>query len=172
MEQGKPLVEAQREVGISADVFDFQAEEGKRLYGRTVPPRVEGVLSHTVLRRPIGPVAAFTPWNFPAQLPARKLASALAAGCSVVLKPAEETPATAMLLLRCLLDAGVPAEAVSLVCGEPAEVSRFLIDHPAIQKISFTGSVAVGQLLGVQAAQHIKRYTAEAWRPRAGDRGA
>jgi len=161
LEQGKPLAESRREVGLAAEVIDFQAEEGRRLYGRVVPPRVDGILSHQVLRRPVGPVAAFTPWNFPAQLPARKLASALAAGCSVVLKPAEETPATAMLMLRCLLEAGVPAAAVSMVCGDPAEVSAWLIDHPAIEKVSFTGSVPVGQLLGERAARHVKRYTAE-----------
>ena len=161
LEQGKPLAESTREVTLSADVFDFQAEEGKRLYGRVVPPRVDGILQQQVLRRPVGPVAAFTPWNFPAQLPARKLASALAAGCSVVLKPAEETPATAMLLLQCLHEAGVPPEAAQLVCGDPAEVSATLIDHPAIEKVSFTGSVPVGQLLGERAARHVKRYTAE-----------
>jgi succinate-semialdehyde dehydrogenase/glutarate-semialdehyde dehydrogenase len=161
LEQGKPLAESRREVGLAADVFDFQAEEGRRLYGRTVPPRVDGVLSHTVLRRPVGPVAAFTPWNFPAQLPARKLASALAAGCSVVLKPAEETPGTALRMVQCLLEAGVVPDALSLVWGVPAEVSAFLIDHPAIEKVSFTGSVPVGQLLGERAARHVKRFTGE-----------
>lgn len=161
LEQGKPLAESTREVGLSADVFDFQAEEAKRLYGRIVPPRVEGILQHQVLRRPVGPVAAFTPWNFPAQLPARKLASALAAGCSVVLKPAEETPFTALRLVECLLEAGVPPEALQLVCGDPATVSSTLIDHPAIQKASFTGSVPVGRSLGERLARHGKRYTAE-----------
>lgn len=161
LEQGKPLSESVREVMLSADIIDFQAEEAKRLYGRTVPPRADGVLSQTVIRQPIGPVAAFTPWNFPANLPARKLASALAAGCSVVIKPAEETPGTCMLMVRAFLDAGVPPEALNMVCGDPAEVSSLLIDHPAIAKISFTGSVAVGKSLGERAARHVKRFTAE-----------
>jgi succinate-semialdehyde dehydrogenase/glutarate-semialdehyde dehydrogenase len=161
LEQGKPLAEALREVRLSADILDFQAEEGKRLYGRTVAPRVEGILSQTVIRQPVGPVAAFTPWNFPANLPVRKLASALAAGCSVVIKPDEHTPGTCVLLVRALLDAGVPADAINLVCGDPAEVSSTLIAHPAIRKVSVTGSVAVGQLLGEQAARRLKRFTGE-----------
>jgi succinate-semialdehyde dehydrogenase/glutarate-semialdehyde dehydrogenase len=161
LEQGKPLAESLREVTLSADIVDFQAEEAKRLYGRLVPPRVEGILSQAVTRQPVGPVAAFTPWNFPANLPTRKLASALAAGCSVVIKPAEETPGTCMLLVRAFLDAGVPPDALNMVCGDPAEVSSFLIDHPAIAKVSFTGSVAVGQLFGEQAARHVKRFTGE-----------
>jgi succinate-semialdehyde dehydrogenase / glutarate-semialdehyde dehydrogenase len=161
LEQGKPLVESRREVLLSADILDFQAEEGKRLYGRTVAPRVEGILSHAVVHRPLGVVAAFTPWNFPVNLPTRKLASALAAGCSVILKPAEETPASAMLLVRCFLDAGVPPDAINLIHGDPAQVSSWLIDRPEIAKVSFTGSVAVGKLLGEQAARHVKRFTAE-----------
>lgn len=161
LEQGKPLAEALREVKLSADILDFQAEEGKRLYGRTVAPRVEGILSQTVVRRPLGPVAAFTPWNFPANLPVRKLASALAAGCSVVIKPDEETPGTCRLLVQAFLDAGVPPDAINLVCGDPAQVSRTLIAHPAIAKVSITGSVAVGKLLGEQAARHVKRFTGE-----------
>lgn len=161
LEQGKPIAEARREVTLSADIVDFQAEEGKRLYGRSVAPRVDGILSHAVQRVPVGPVAAFTPWNFPVNLPSRKLGSALAAGCSVVLKPAEETPGSAMLLVRCFLDAGVPAEAIQLVCGEPAQVSSFLIERSEIAKVSVTGSVAVGKLLGEQAARHVKRFTGE-----------
>jgi succinate-semialdehyde dehydrogenase/glutarate-semialdehyde dehydrogenase len=160
-EEGKPVAEALREVKLSADIVDFQAEEARGLYGRTVPPRVEGILSHTVARQPVGPVAAFTAWNFPVNLPARKLGSALAAGCSVVLKPAEETPGSAMLLVQCLLDAGLPAEAVQLVCGDPAEVSSRLIAHPAIAKVSLTGSVAVGRLLAEQCARHDKRFAGE-----------
>lgn len=161
LEQGKPLAEAVREVRLSADILDFQAEEGKRLYGRTVAPRVEGILSQTVTRQPVGPVAAFTPWNFPVNLPVRKLASALAAGCSVVIKPDEQTPGSCMLLVRIFLEAGVPAEAINLVCGDPVEVSSTLIAHPAIAKVSITGSVAVGKLLGEQAACHVKRFTGE-----------
>ena len=161
LEQGKPMAEARREVLLSTDILDVQAEEGKRLYGRTVAPRVEGILSQTVIRQPVGPVAAFTPWNFPCNLPVRKLSSALAAGCSVVLKADEQTPASAMLLVQILVDAGVPAEALNLVCGDPPEVSRTLIDHPAIRKVSVTGSVAVGQQLAAQAARRMKRFTGE-----------
>ena len=161
LEQGKPLAEALREVRLSADIIDFQAEEARRLYGRSVPPRVEGILSHTVTHPPVGPVAAFTAWNFPVNLPARKLGAALAAGCSVVLKPAEETPASAMALVQCFLDAGLPAEVLGLVFGEPAQVSRTLIAHPAIRKVSFTGSVAVGRLLAEQCARAGKRFAGE-----------
>jgi succinate-semialdehyde dehydrogenase/glutarate-semialdehyde dehydrogenase len=161
LEQGKPLAEALRELTLSADILDFQAEEGKRLYGRTVAPRVAGIVSQTVLRQPVGPVAAFTPWNFPVNLPIRKLASALAAGCSVVIKPDEHTPASCQLIVMCLLDAGLPAEVVNMVCGDPPEVSSTLIAHPAIAKVSITGSVAVGRLLAEQAARRMKRYTGE-----------
>ncbi|MFM7505404.1 MAG: NAD-dependent succinate-semialdehyde dehydrogenase [Rubrivivax sp.] len=160
-EQGKPLAEALREVTLSADILDFQAEEARRLYGRTVPPRVDGVLSHAVLREPVGVVAAFTAWNFPVNLPSRKLAAALAAGCSVVLKPAEETPTSAMHLVQCLLDAGLPPQAIQLLCGDPAMVSSRLIAHRAIAKVSLTGSVAVGQLLAEQCARHHKRFAGE-----------
>ncbi|OYV00487.1 MAG: NAD-dependent succinate-semialdehyde dehydrogenase [Burkholderiales bacterium PBB5] len=161
LEQGKPLPEALREVTLSADIIDFQAEEAKRLYGRTVPPRVAGILSQTVSRHPVGPVAAFTAWNFPVNLPARKVGSALAAGCSVVVKPAEETPGSCIAMVRCFLDAGVPPDAINLVCGQPAQVSATLISHPAIAKVSFTGSVAVGKLLGELCARGVKRYTPE-----------
>jgi succinate-semialdehyde dehydrogenase/glutarate-semialdehyde dehydrogenase len=161
LEQGKPLAEAQREVLLSADIIDFQAEEAKRLYGRTVPPRVPGVLSQTVLRQPMGVVAAFTAWNFPVNLPARKIGSALAAGCSVIVKPAEETPGSCIAMVRCLLEGGVPPDALNLVCGEPAQVSSFLIAHEAIAKVSFTGSVAVGKQLGELCARGVKRFTPE-----------
>jgi succinate-semialdehyde dehydrogenase / glutarate-semialdehyde dehydrogenase len=161
LEQGKPLAEALREVTLSADIIDFQAEEAKRLYGRTVPPRVAGILSQTVTRHPVGPVAAFTAWNFPVNLPARKVGSALAAGCSVVVKPAEETPGSCIAMVRCFLDAGVPPDVINLVCGQPAQVSETLIAHPAIAKVSFTGSVAVGKLLGELCARGVKRFTPE-----------
>ncbi|MEO8296964.1 MAG: NAD-dependent succinate-semialdehyde dehydrogenase [Burkholderiales bacterium] len=161
LEQGKPLAESLREVTLSADIIDFQAEEAKRLYGRIVAPRVAGILSQSVVRQPVGPVAAFTPWNFPANLPARKLGSALAAGCSVVIKPAEETPGTCMLIVQAFLDAGVPPDALNMVCGEPALVSSTLIAHDAIRKASLTGSVAVGKLLGAMCAERVKRFTGE-----------
>jgi succinate-semialdehyde dehydrogenase/glutarate-semialdehyde dehydrogenase len=161
LEQGKPLAEAAREVALSADIIDFLAEESRRLASRGVPPRSAAILSQTVVRVPVGPVAAFTPWNFPANLPARKLGGALAAGCSVVIKPAEETPATCMALARAFADAGLPPGVLNVICGDPAEISRTLIAHPGIAKISFTGSVPVGRGLGELAARHLKRYTAE-----------
>jgi succinate-semialdehyde dehydrogenase / glutarate-semialdehyde dehydrogenase len=161
LEQGKPLAEARREVSLAADIIDFLAEEGKRLGARGVPARIAGILSQSVERVPVGPVAAFTPWNFPANLPARKLGAALSAGCSVIIKPSEETPATCMELVRAFIAAGLPEGVLSLVCGNPAEISAALIADPIISKISFTGSVSVGKALGEQAARHLKRYTAE-----------
>lgn len=161
LEQGKPLAESRREVLLAADIIDFLAEEGKRLGGRGVPPRATNILTQTVERVPVGPVAAFTPWNFPANLPARKLGAALSAGCSVIIKPAEETPATCMELVRAFIDAGLPEGVLNLVCGNPAEISSTLIADPVIAKVSFTGSVRVGKLLGELAARHVKRYTAE-----------
>lgn len=160
-EQGKPLAEALREVTLAADIIDFLAEEARRLASRGIPPRTAAILSQTVQRVPVGPVAAFTPWNFPANLPARKLGGALGAGCTVVIKPAEETPATCLEIARAFVDAGLPAGVLNVVCGNPAEISTTLIAHPGIAKVSFTGSVPVGKLLGEQAARHLKRYTAE-----------
>jgi succinate-semialdehyde dehydrogenase / glutarate-semialdehyde dehydrogenase len=161
LEQGKPLTESLREVLLAADIIDFLAEESRRLSSRGVPPRSASILSQVVHRVPVGPVAAFTPWNFPANLPARKLGGALAAGCSVVIKPAEETPASCLALARAFVDAGLPPGVLNVVCGNPAEISAALIANEAIAKVSFTGSVSVGRLLGEQAARHLKRYTAE-----------
>lgn len=161
LEQGKPLAEAKREVVLSADIIDFLAEEGKRAYGRLVPPRSENVFAQAVVPVPVGPAALFTPWNFPVNLPARKVGAALAAGCSAILKPAEETPGTAMEVVRTFHDAGLPPGVLNLVCGEPAFVSETLIAHPAIRKVSFTGSIAVGKHLGELCARGVKRYTAE-----------
>jgi succinate-semialdehyde dehydrogenase/glutarate-semialdehyde dehydrogenase len=161
LEQGKPLAESLREVMLSADIIDFLAEEAKRLADRSVPPRLGTVLSQTVKRVPVGPMAAFTPWNFPANLPARKLGAALAAGCSVVIKPAEETPATCMEMVRAFADAGLPPGVLNMICGDPAAISEALITAPDIAKISFTGSTRVGRMLAEKAARHLKRFTAE-----------
>lgn len=161
MEQGKPRAEALREVMLAADIIDFLAEEAKRLAARGVPPRSPGVLSQTVQRVPVGPVAAFTPWNFPANLPARKLGAALAAGCSVIIKPDEQTAATCMAIVQCYVDAGLPAGVLNMLTGHPAEISQALIESPIIAKVSFTGSIAVGRQLGELSARHGKRYTAE-----------
>jgi succinate-semialdehyde dehydrogenase/glutarate-semialdehyde dehydrogenase len=159
MEQGKPLAEARGEVASSAQLFDWCAEEASRIYGRTlVRPTGQRAL---VTRQPIGPVAAFSPWNFPVYLMAKKLAPALAVGCSVIAKPPEETPGCTGALVRCLLDAGIPAGVVQLVHGVPDEVSRHLLASPVIRKVSFTGSVPVGKHLMRLAADGLKRVTME-----------
>lgn len=160
LEQGKPLAESRGEVAYAADVIEWCAEEGRRAYGRIVPSRAPGVRL-LVEHEPIGVAVAFTPWNFPALTPARKMGGALAAGCPLVLKPAEETPATAIELARAFLDAGLPKGVLNLVFGAPAEVSRRLIASPISRKVSFTGSVPIGRNLMELAATHMKRTTME-----------
>jgi succinate-semialdehyde dehydrogenase / glutarate-semialdehyde dehydrogenase len=161
LEQGKPIAEAKAEIGGAADIFEWYAEEARRLYGRVIPARQRNV-RQIVLAEPVGPVAAFTPWNFPALTPARKIAGALAAGCSCVLKPAEETPGTALELARACMDAGLPAGVLNVVFGVPAVVSGYLIRSPSIRKITFTGSIAVGKELAAMAVMHgLKRCTLE-----------
>lgn len=160
LEQGKPLAESLGEVASCADNIEWMAEECTRAYGRLLVPRTPGV-NQLVRREPIGPVASFCPWNFPALTPARKIAGALAAGCSLILKPAEETPLTAAHIVRAFHEAGVPPDVLSLVYGEPRQVSEHLIASPVIRKISFTGSTPVGKLLLTLAAQGVKRATME-----------
>ena len=141
-------------------MLDWFAEESRRTYGRVIPARSEGVLN-LVLKEPVGPVAAFTPWNFPVSQAARKLGAALSAGCSVILKPAEETPGSPAELVRALADAGLPPGVVNLVYGDPSEISDYLIPHPVIRKVSFTGSTPIGKRLAALAGQHMKRITME-----------
>lgn len=161
LEQGKPFDEARLEALISADIFDYTADEGRRTYGRIVPARVPG-MRWMVTREPVGPVAAFTPWNFPAVIPARKISAALATGCTMVIKPSEETPASVIELARALDDAGLPKGVLNVVCGVPGEVSERLIAAPEIRKITFTGSTNVGQQLAILAAKAgVKRATME-----------
>jgi succinate-semialdehyde dehydrogenase/glutarate-semialdehyde dehydrogenase len=160
LEQGKPLAEARMETMVAADVIEWFAEESRRAYGRVVPARAEGVYQ-LVIKEPVGPVAAFTPWNFPLNQLVRKMSAALAAGCSVIAKAPEETPASPAELLRAFADAGVPAGVVNLVYGTPSEISEYLIPHPVIRKISFTGSTAVGKQLAALAGLHMKRVTME-----------
>jgi len=160
MEQGKTLAEARAEVAVAADILEWSGEEGRRTYGRIVPGRAPG-LRQMVFKEPVGPVAAFAPWNFPAVTPARKLGGALGAGCSIILKPAEETPATALALAGALLEAGVPGDALSVVFGDPPMVSAHLIGSPVIRKVSFTGSTPVGKHLARLAADGMKRATME-----------
>ena len=159
-EQGKPLREAKLETLAAADIVDWFADEGMRVYGRIVPSR-NSTTSQMVLKDPVGPVAAFTPWNFPINQVVRKAAAALATGCSILVKAAEETPAAPAALIKAFVDAGVPAGAVGLVYGDPSEISAYLIPHPIIRKITFTGSTAVGKQLAALAGLHMKRATME-----------
>ncbi|GMN03952.1 NAD-dependent succinate-semialdehyde dehydrogenase [Erythrobacter sp. MTPC3] len=161
LEVGKPHAQALAETKGAADLIDFLGEEAKRQGGRLVPVRGPNLLQQRVTQEPIGPAALFTPWNFPVNLPAKKLAGALAAGCSCILKPAETTPASAQLLVECFTDAGMPDGVINLVYGDPAMISEHLITAPAVRKVSFTGSTAVGKQLGALAAQGLKRFTAE-----------
>ena len=160
MEQGKVLVEARIETLASADVIDWFAEESRRTYGRVIPARGPGIYQITI-KEPVGPVAAFTPWNFPINQVCRKLSGALAAGCSIIVKAPEETPASPAELVRAFVDACVPDGVINLVFGVPAEISEYLIPHPVIRKMSFTGSAKVGKQLAALAGQHMKRATME-----------
>lgn len=159
MEQGKPITESRSEVMGSAQLFEWSAEEARRMYGRTLV-RPSGMRS-MVLHQPIGPVALFTPWNFPLYLMAKKVSAALAVGCSVIAKPAEETPGCTTALMRCLADAGLPAGVAQLVFGDPAMISSTLIASPVIRKISFTGSTAVGKHLMRLCADNVTPSTME-----------
>jgi succinate-semialdehyde dehydrogenase/glutarate-semialdehyde dehydrogenase len=159
MEQGKTLAESRVEVLMVAGLFNFYAGEVSRLYGRTLV-RPAGMRS-TVSYEPVGPVAAFSPWNFPLGNPGRKLGAPIAAGCSVIMKSAEETPASALGVLQCLLDAGLPGEVAQAVFGVPDEVSRHLLASPIIRKLSFTGSTVIGKHLAKLAADDLKRTTME-----------
>lgn len=159
LEEGKTLRETRLEVFGAAGLFDFYAAEAKRIYGRVLM-RPAGQRS-LVMQEPVGPVAAFAPWNFPIHNPARKLGAPIATGCSVILKPAEEAPASAMAVVQALLDAGLPHGVGQLVFGVPNEVSRHLLASPIIRKLSFTGSVPVGKSLVKLAADTMKRTTME-----------
>ncbi|MBV9067060.1 MAG: NAD-dependent succinate-semialdehyde dehydrogenase [Methylobacteriaceae bacterium] len=159
-EQGKPLVEAKGETLLAGDIIDWFAEEARRTYGRVIPARA-GNVHQLVIKEPVGVVAAFTPWNFPINQAVRKVSAALAAGCSVILKGPEETPGSCVELVRAYVDAGIPKGVVNLVFGVPSEISEYLIPHPIVRKISFTGSTVVGKHLAGLAGQHMKRVTME-----------
>lgn len=159
IEQGKPIAEARGEIAGSAQMFDWYAEEAKRNYGRVlVRPTGQRAI---VIKQPVGPVAAFSPWNFPVYLMSKKLAPALAAGCSVIAKPPEETPGCTTAVIRCLIDAGLPAGVCQMVFGVPDTISRHLLASSVIRKVSFTGSVPVGRHLMRLAADGVKRLTME-----------
>ena len=153
VEHGKPFRQAQLEVIRGAEFFEWDAGEAQRLYGRVIPG-VEGI-RHSVLRQPIGQVAAFSPWNFPMSQPCRKIAGAIASGCSIILKAAEETPAGALHVVRALHDAGLPHGVLNLVFGEPSEISDHLIKQDQVRLVAFTGSTAVGRHLTTLASQHM-----------------
>jgi succinate-semialdehyde dehydrogenase/glutarate-semialdehyde dehydrogenase len=154
LDQGKTLTEARNEVDTARARIVWDAAEGRRLYGRIIPSRPG--LRKLSLRYPLGVVAAFTPWNYPLASPTRKVAGALAAGCAIILKGAEETPSGPMALIAAFHDAGVPPGVVNLVYGKPAEISEYLIPHPAIRLATFTGSVPVGKRLAALCGQHMK----------------
>lgn len=154
MEQGKPIEQARLEILRGCDIIEWDATEGLRMYGRVIPSE-EG-MRHTVLRQPIGPVAAFSPWNFPMSSPGRKVAGALSSGCSIILKASEETPAGAVQLVRAFHDAGLPPGVLNLVFGSPAMISEHLIPRPTVRLITFTGSIPVGKQLAEMAGRYMK----------------
>lgn len=160
MEQGKPVVEAKAEVNATADTFEWFAEEGKRAYGQVIPNSVPGK-RHLVLKHPVGVVGSIGPWNFPMMLQARKIAPALAVGCTVVAKPASQTPLSLIGLFECLQDAGLPPGCANLIIGSASEISGMFMADTRVRKISFTGSTDVGKQLMRQAADQVKRLSLE-----------
>jgi succinate-semialdehyde dehydrogenase/glutarate-semialdehyde dehydrogenase len=154
LEQGKPLAQSRAEILRGCDLIEWDATEARRVYGRVVP--AEPGMRHTVIREPVGVVAAFTPWNFPLSSPARKVGGALAAGCAIILKASEETPAGAMHLAQAFLDAGLPPGVFNLVFGDPAFISSYLIPNPVIRLVTFTGSTGVGKHLAALAGANMK----------------
>lgn len=160
LELGKPIAEARLEIEQAAGMFEWNAEEGRRAYGRVIPSRAENIHQFAV-KEPVGPIAAFSPWNAPTITPSRKISGALAAGCSVVIKPAEETPATALAIGKVLIEAGLPEGVLSIVFGDPVLISKKLIESPIIRGITFTGSTQVGKQLAGLAVRDMKRMTLE-----------
>jgi succinate-semialdehyde dehydrogenase/glutarate-semialdehyde dehydrogenase len=159
-DQGKPLADAVAELTRCADHCDWHAEECRRIYGRVIPPRLPNVRQF-VLREPVGVVAAFTPWNFPYNQAIRKIAAAVGAGCTIVLKGPEDTPSAVVAIARMFHEAGLPPGVLNIVWGVPSEVSQHLITSPIVRKVSFTGSVPVGKQLAALAGLHMKRVTME-----------
>lgn len=160
MEMGKPVGEAAMELDFVIGATRWYAEEGKRAYGRLVPPRFPGA-RQMVMKEPVGPSSAFVAWNFPGVNVIRKVAGALGAGCSIVIKASEETPGTCIGIARCFMEAGVPAGVINVVFGVPDEVARHVLASPVIRKLSFTGSTAIGKHLQKLAADTLKRCTME-----------
>jgi succinate-semialdehyde dehydrogenase/glutarate-semialdehyde dehydrogenase len=154
LEQGKPIAQSRLEILRACEIIEWDAQEGRRIYGRIIPS--EPGMRHSVLRQPIGVVAAFSPWNFPTSSPARKVGGALSAGCSIILKASEETPAGAVQLVKAFADAGLPPGVLNLVFGKPADISEYLIPQPSVRLVTFTGSVPVGKHLTALAGKHMK----------------
>ena len=159
-EQGKPLFEARLEFAAAADILEWMSEEGKRAYGRIIPARLPG-WRYNVIQEPVGVVAAFSPWNFPAATPMRKIAGSLAAGCTCIIKPAEDAPSPVLDIAKALEAAGLPSGVLNVVCGSSREISKQLIASPSVRKISFTGSTDVGRQIATMATQNMQRLTLE-----------
>lgn len=160
LEAGKPIGEARMELNASLGVLRFYAEEGKRVYGRLIAPPMPGLVQK-VISQPVGPVIGFTAWNFPALNFMRKVGAALASGCSIIIKPSEETPITGLLLARAFSDAGLPDGVLNIVYGDPAFISKHLCASPIPKKLTFTGSVPVGRELIKLASENLLRTTME-----------
>ncbi|MDP4026156.1 NAD-dependent succinate-semialdehyde dehydrogenase [Methylobacterium sp. NEAU 140] len=160
IEVGKPIEQSRGEVQATWELFDWFADETRRIYGQVIEPR--GTSGHqTVTFEPVGIVAAFTAWNFPVLLMSRKIAPALAAGCSIICRPAEEAPGAVLAIARCCLDAGVPPGVVNVLTGLPNAITPAIMASPKVRKVTFTGSIPVGQMLMRQAADTVKRVTME-----------
>src|SRR3954454_12609291 len=159
-DQGKPFPEARTEVLHAADTFEWFAEEAKRSYGRIIPA-ANVAKRHYAIKHPVGVVGTITPWTFPAALPSRKIAPALAVGCTVVSRPAEQTPLTLLLMFECLADAGLPPGVANLVMGPAREIADAYFEHPEVRKVSFTGSTEVGKELIRRSADGVKRLSLE-----------
>lgn len=160
LEIGKPLAQARAEVQMTVELFDWFADETRRICGQVIEPRTAGV-RHQVIFEPVGVVAAFTAWNFPVLLMSRKIAPALAAGCSIICRPAEEAPGAVLTIGQCCLDAGVPPGVINILTGEPSTITPHLMAEPSVRKVTFTGSIPVGKLLIRESAETLKRVTME-----------
>lgn len=160
LELGKPLAEAKNEVQTAAEMFEWASEEARRIYGKMIPPRTANI-KQTVMYEPVGVVAAFSGWNAPAITPARKISAALAAGCSIVIKPSEETAGIALKIAQIIAEIDFPQGLVNIVFGNPEEISNILCESPDIAMITFTGATSIGKSLAEKASKHLKKLTLE-----------
>jgi succinate-semialdehyde dehydrogenase/glutarate-semialdehyde dehydrogenase len=160
LELGKPFAEARKEVQTAAEMFEWASEEARRIYGKTIPPRTANI-KQTIVYEPIGVVAAFSGWNAPAITPARKISAALAAGCSIVIKPSEETAGIALKIAQIIDELDFPKGVVNMVFGDPVEISNILCESPDIAMITFTGATSIGKSLAEKASKHLKKLTLE-----------